>query len=247
MAGQDAGHSGAGQGRFVLIANKPPAVNADTHDHGARRPSTNDATSRTRRPPQARPRPASSATPARPPRRRAPAPSARSAPRSAQHATGTAAANRAPSPAAPPAAPRPADTPHRPAAPRRSAQPSFRPARHTSGRSTCVARHASSRQRPRRGRSRRSPSRVRNRRNRAQPQPPQHAHATTRTQQPAGGEIRLDHSTIVCDDEDDVLQRRQEAPSLHRVKVSARGPQSTGSPPSCRPLRPTATRHHHPR
>ena len=28
----------------MLIANKPPAVNADTHDHGARRPSTSDAT-----------------------------------------------------------------------------------------------------------------------------------------------------------------------------------------------------------
>ena len=29
---------------LVLIANKPPAVNADTHDHGPRRPSTSDAT-----------------------------------------------------------------------------------------------------------------------------------------------------------------------------------------------------------
>ena len=28
----------------MLIANKPPAVSADTHDHGARRPSTSDAT-----------------------------------------------------------------------------------------------------------------------------------------------------------------------------------------------------------
>ena len=28
----------------MLIANKPPAVNADTHDHGARRPNTSDAT-----------------------------------------------------------------------------------------------------------------------------------------------------------------------------------------------------------
>jgi hypothetical protein len=44
MAGQDAGHSGAGQGGFVLIANRPPAVSADTHDHGARHPNTSDAT-----------------------------------------------------------------------------------------------------------------------------------------------------------------------------------------------------------
>jgi hypothetical protein len=28
----------------VLTANSPPAVNADTHDHGARRPNRNDAT-----------------------------------------------------------------------------------------------------------------------------------------------------------------------------------------------------------
>ena len=28
----------------MLIANNPPAVNADTHDHGARRPNTSDAT-----------------------------------------------------------------------------------------------------------------------------------------------------------------------------------------------------------
>jgi hypothetical protein len=45
MAGQDAGHSGTGQGGFVLIskASRPPAVNAATHDHGARRPSDSDA------------------------------------------------------------------------------------------------------------------------------------------------------------------------------------------------------------
>jgi hypothetical protein len=33
-----------GQGVLVLIANKPPAVNVDTHDHGPRRPSISDAT-----------------------------------------------------------------------------------------------------------------------------------------------------------------------------------------------------------
>lgn len=29
---------------LVLISKSPPAVNADTHDHAGRRPSTNDAT-----------------------------------------------------------------------------------------------------------------------------------------------------------------------------------------------------------
>ncbi|HSP65761.1 MAG TPA: hypothetical protein VLO10_06190 [Candidatus Deferrimicrobium sp.] len=28
----------------VLTSSNPPAVNADTHDHGARRPNRNDAT-----------------------------------------------------------------------------------------------------------------------------------------------------------------------------------------------------------
>ena len=28
----------------VLISSSPPAVNADTHDHGERRPNRNDAT-----------------------------------------------------------------------------------------------------------------------------------------------------------------------------------------------------------
>ena len=28
----------------VLISNSPPAVNADTHDHGKRRPNRSDAT-----------------------------------------------------------------------------------------------------------------------------------------------------------------------------------------------------------
>ena len=28
----------------MLIAKRPPAVNADTHDHGARGPNTSDAT-----------------------------------------------------------------------------------------------------------------------------------------------------------------------------------------------------------
>jgi hypothetical protein len=40
---QDAPQSGIGIGGLVLIASKPPAVNADTHDHGALRPSTSDA------------------------------------------------------------------------------------------------------------------------------------------------------------------------------------------------------------
>ena len=29
---------------LVLISNSPPAVNADAHDHGERRPSSSDAT-----------------------------------------------------------------------------------------------------------------------------------------------------------------------------------------------------------
>src|SRR5207248_3269532 len=44
IAGQDRGHSGTGQGGSVLTKSSPPAVSADTHDHGARRPSTSDAT-----------------------------------------------------------------------------------------------------------------------------------------------------------------------------------------------------------
>ena len=41
---------------------------------------------------------------------------------------------------------------------------------------------------------------------------PQHAHATTRAQQPASSEIRLDRCTIVCDDHHDDLQWRQGGP-----------------------------------
>jgi len=44
MAGQDAPHSGTGQGDLVLIDNNPPALSADTHDHGPRRANTSDAT-----------------------------------------------------------------------------------------------------------------------------------------------------------------------------------------------------------
>ena len=40
---------------------------------------------------------------------------------------------------------------------------------------------------------------------------PQHAHATTRAQQAAGGEIRLDHGTIVCDDHHDDLRTASRA------------------------------------
>ena len=42
-AGQDRGHSGTGQGALVLIANKPPAVSADTHDHAGLDRKTSDA------------------------------------------------------------------------------------------------------------------------------------------------------------------------------------------------------------
>src|SRR5580700_4351238 len=53
---------------------------------------------------------------------------------------------------------------------------------------------------------------------------PQHAHATTRAQQAAGGEIRLDHGTIVCDDHHDDLLKASRGLSLHPTKSSARGP-----------------------
>ena len=201
----------------MLIDNSPPAVSADTHDHGGLEHGSNDA-SRVHTPIASSAAPP--ATPARPagqPTRRAPAPTAESARRSAPRASETDTANHAPSPQEPPAAPRPADNPPAPsdssASPITSATYRRRD-RHTSGNSTCVARHAFSRQRPRRGRNRRTPSPVRTSRSRAQPQPPNTSHATARATQAAGRAIRLDHRTIVCDDEHDDLQRRQEAPRL---------------------------------
>jgi hypothetical protein len=157
----------------VLIANKPPAVNADTHDHGARRANSSDDTL-THTPiassASATGDPCNTGTISVPSSARAQRKkcaainSARDRNRRRQSRTVDAGTpSRSPTRRYP--------SPASNASPITSTA-SFRPARHTSGRSTCVARHASSRQRPRRGRSRRSPPRVRNRRRRAQPQPP---------------------------------------------------------------------------
>ena len=85
---------------------------------------------------------------------------------------------------------------------------------------------------------------------------PQHAHATARAQQPASSEIRLDHSTIVCDDQHDDLLKASRGLSLHPAKSSARGPSNNTittimsprtpprprpSPPSVAPDRPPVT------
>lgn len=67
----------------------------------------------------------------------------------------------------------------------------------TPGSSTSVAKHARSRQRPRRGRSRSlSLPRPQHAQPRAAPAS-QHTHPVTRARQPASSEIRLDHGTIV--------------------------------------------------
>ena len=77
----------------------------------------------------------------------------------------------------------------------------------------------------------------------------QHAHATTRAQQPAKRKIRLDHSTIVCDDHHDDLLKASRGLSLHPTKSSARGPSnntittimSPRTPPRSRPSPPNVT------
>jgi hypothetical protein len=159
----------------VLISNSPPAVNADTHDHGARRPNRNDATlvhlpiaSMASAPSDSCPAGGSNvASSARAHRKKCEAiGSARARNRCRQSRTvspGTPSrspARRYPS--------RPADNSAAPI----TSTTYRRRARQTSGSSTCVARHDRSRQRPRRGRNRRSPKLVRTSRNREQPQPP---------------------------------------------------------------------------
>ena len=185
---------------LVLISNSPPAVNADAHDHGDRRPNSNDATlvhtpiasmaSATSDPcPAGGSNEASSARAHR--RKCAAISSARDRNRRRQSRTvspGTPSrspARRYPS--------RPADNSAAPI----TSTTYRRRARHTSGSSTCVARHDRSRQRPRRGRNRRTPTPVRTTRNREQPQPPNTPARQRGHDQPAGSEIRLDHSTIV--------------------------------------------------
>jgi hypothetical protein len=159
----------------VLTKSSPPPVSADTHDHGARRPSTNDAT-RVHTPI------ASSASATGDPR---PPGGSNQASNARAHRRKCAATNsardrnrrrqsRTVSPGTPSRSParrypsRPTD---------KSASPitsttERRRAKHTSGSSTCVARQRSSRQRPRRGRNRRTPSKVRTSRSLQQPQPP---------------------------------------------------------------------------
>jgi hypothetical protein len=159
----------------VLISKSPPAVNADAHDHGERRPSNNDATLvhtpiASKASTTGNPRPAggtSDASSARAHRRKCAATSSdRDRNRRRQ--------SRTVSPGTPSRSPA-RRYPSRPA--ENSAAPITsttyrRRARHTSGSSTCVARHDRSRQRPRRGRNRRTPAPVQTTRNREQPQPP---------------------------------------------------------------------------
>jgi hypothetical protein len=159
----------------VLIANSPPAVNADAHDHGERRPNRSDATlvhlpiasmaSTAGDPcPDGGSNMASSARAHR--RKCAPISSANDPNRRRQ--------SRTVSPGTPSRSPQ-RRYPSRPA--EKSAAPITsttyrRRARQTSGKSTCVARHDRSRQRPRRGRNRRNPKPVPTSRNREHPQPP---------------------------------------------------------------------------
>ena len=175
-SGQDRGHSGTGQGVHVLTASSPPAVNADTHDHGERRPNRSDATLvhtpiASMRVSDQRPPPGRRIKRARP----APAPTAESdAAISSASDRNRRRQSRTVSPGTPSRSPA-RRYPSRPA--ESSAAPITsttyrRRARHTSGSSTCVARHDRSRQRPRRGRNRRTPEPVRTSRNREQPQPP---------------------------------------------------------------------------
>lgn len=159
----------------MLIDNNPPPVNADTHDHGARLPSTKTAarvhtpiasTASANDDPLAT-APSSAPSSARAhPQKCAATSSARERNRASQSLTVSAglsissATRRYPAPVA-------AST----AAPITSTA-SQRRATHTSGNNTCVAPHATSRQRPRRGRNHRTPSNVRTGRRRAHPQPP---------------------------------------------------------------------------
>ena len=159
----------------MLLSKSPPAVNADTHDHAARRPSHSDAT--LVHTPIASiasaisdPCPAGGSSEpsiARAHRKKCEAISSEREPNRRRQ-------SRTVSPGTPSRSParrypsRPADNNAAPI----TSTTYRRPARHTSGNSTCVARHDRSRQRPRRGRNRRTPELVRTSRNREQPQPP---------------------------------------------------------------------------
>lgn len=159
----------------VLTANSLPAVNADAHDHGERRPNRSDATlvhlpiasmaSATSDPcPDGGSNVASSARAHR--KKCEPISSARDRNRRRQSRTVSPG-----TPSRSPARRYPSRPTESSAAPITSATYRRR-SRQTSGNNTCVARHDRSRQRPRRGRNRRSPKLVRTSRNREQPQPP---------------------------------------------------------------------------
>ena len=228
----------------MLIANKPPAVNADTHDHGARRPNTSDATlthtpiassasatgdpcdtTASQRPVQ-RPRPPQEVSGDQLSTRTEPQPPV------------THRLRRHPEPLRDPPIPLPAGA----AAPRRSPRP--RPAgraRHTSGSSTCVA------STPARDNDRAAgeaaapppasapPATARSPSLPTRP-PPQRGHNNRPAARSASTTARSS-ATINTTSSNGVT-----GPLVaHRIKVSARGPQSTGSPPSCRPTAPTAT------
>ena len=144
----------------MLISSSPPAVSADTHDHGDRRPSTSDATlvhtpiasmasatsdpCHSRRIKRAVQRP-------RPPQKVS---HDQLRPRPEPPPPITDRLTRAPRAAPRPAVSLPA---HRQQRRADHLHPYRRRAKHTSGSSTCVARHDRSRQRPRRGRNRRTP------------------------------------------------------------------------------------------
>ena len=184
----------------VLTASSPHAVNADAHDHGERRPNRYDATlvhtpiaSIASAP--CDPRPPGGSNEASSPR----AHRRKCAPISSANKSNRRRQSRTVSPGTPSRSPQ-RRYPSRPiessAAPITSATYRRR-AKHRSGRSTCVARHDRSRQRPRRGRNRRTPELAPD-----LPQPraapaSQHARQAARADQPAGSGIRLDHSTIV--------------------------------------------------
>jgi hypothetical protein len=159
----------------VLISSSPPAVSADAHDHGERRPNSSDATlvhtpiaSMASAISDTEPANGSSEpSSARAHRRKCDTISPASDRNRRRH-------SRTVSPGTPSRSParrypsRPADNNAAPI----TSTTYLRRARHTSGNSTCVARHDRSRQRPRRGRNRRTPKLVRTSRNREQPQPP---------------------------------------------------------------------------
>ena len=213
--------------RIVLIHNNHPPVSADTHDHAARRPSTNDA-ARVHTPIASKassnsdpPATAGSSAPssARAHRQKCAATSsARERNRASQSLTVSAgrssssAIRRYPTPAR---QHRRADHLDRVTTPQQAhirQQHMRRRARR-------------SRQRPRRGRSHRTPSKVRNRPPPSAPPPAQNPPPAPRAHQPARSDIRLQARAIVCDDEQDRPSFGESTgPLATPAKDSTRGP-----------------------